>query len=110
MTPTSVVFSREAQASQTLMVSSKTIAGKKGGARSTILPALNGMAKGIANYNTLNNKFLAALLPYFKESATGGRTIYPFMIEKVLGLKGVIPEPVVFGIASASCMRKEKAN
>lgn len=78
------------------MVSSKTIVGKKGGARSTILPMLNGMAKSIPDYNTLNNKFLAAMLPYFKTSARGSNTIYPFMIQKVLGLTGAIPDPVVF--------------
>ena len=93
-----------------LMVSSKTIAGKKGGARSTILPALNGMAKSMTDYSTLNNKFLAAMLPYFKESATGGRTIYPFMIEKVLGLKGTIPDPVVFWNRICKLHGKRKGN
>jgi len=79
-----------------LMVSSKTVVGSKGGARATILPALNGMARSMSDYSTLNNKFLAAMLPYFKTSARGGNTIYPFMVEKVLGLKSKIPEPVAF--------------
>lgn len=79
-----------------LMVSSKTIVGKRGGARASILPALNGMARSMSDYSTLNNKFLAAMLPYFKTSARGGSTIYPFMVEKVLGLKSKIADPVAF--------------
>jgi hypothetical protein len=94
-----------------LMVSSKASIGPtKGGARSTILPALNGMAKSIQNYNTLNNKFLAALLPYFKTSTRGSNTIYPFMIQKVLGLSSSIPDPVLFWnrICKLHGKRKEK--
>ena len=76
-----------------LMVSSKTISGGGKGARSSILPKLNAMAKSMSNYDSLNNKFLAKLLPYFKESARGGSTIYPFMVNTVLGLGSKIKDP-----------------
>ena len=78
-----------------LMVSSKTITGGRGGARSSILPKLNGMARAMPEpYTSISNKFLAKMLPYFKTSSRGSATIYPFMVNEVLGLKSVIKDPV----------------
>lgn len=75
-----------------VVVSSKAPSGSGKGARSSILPKLNAMAKA-AKYEELNNKFLRLLLPRFVNSAQGSKTIYPFMVHDVLRLTS-IKDPV----------------
>jgi hypothetical protein len=78
-----------------LKVSSKAISGGGNkGARSSILPKLHSMAKGLTNYDALSNKFLVKMLPYFKESKQGSKTIYPLMIKGVMNLR--INDPYQF--------------
>lgn len=75
-----------------VMVSSKAPSGSGKGARASILPKLNAMAK-VANYEELNNKFLRILLPRFRDTAHGSKSIYPFMVHDVLRLTS-IKDPV----------------
>jgi hypothetical protein len=78
-----------------LKVSSKAMSsGSNKGARSSILPKLHSMGKNLTNLQVLSNKFLVAMLPYFKTSSRGAQTIYPFMIKEVMKLK--IQDPVKF--------------
>jgi hypothetical protein len=76
-----------------VVVSSKAPSGGGKGARSSILPKLNSMANTMQSYGELNNKFLQLLLPYFKSTATGSRSIYPFMVRDVLRMSS-IKDPV----------------
>lgn len=79
-----------------LKVSSKAMSSSSSkGARSSILPKLHSMGKNLTNLQVLSNKFLVAMLPYFKTSGrSGGQAIYPFMIKEVMKLK--IQDPVKF--------------
>jgi hypothetical protein len=76
-----------------VLVSSKAKKGGNAGARASILPTLNRIARTNAPpYDVINNKFLRLLLPHFRNTQQGKKSIYPFMIRDVLKITDINPE------------------